>query len=224
MNFRKIIISSFFILILHYISFAEIPFLWNDSDNEILVNTSARDNTGIKNLPGKRNKFIFSIGAGPGLSILNIKDIFGNPENTRMNIYPCLSTNFRIGYAPSNKFFVCWNTRTNWFRSKAGNQSENYSWFSGGGSGLGISFFPFKNNPSFYFNGLFGYSQLGQDFDFDINNVGTEIVVGAGYIFSNHLSTELNFQAGTSKRSYYDSEISNPVIINLTVNYIFWKK
>ncbi len=123
--------------------------------------------------------------------------------------------------APSEKYFICWNARTNFFRFETDEENE---WFAGGGAGFGVVFFPFKNHPSFYLNCLFGYSNLFHGFEYDVNNFGTEICFGTGSISVDRLSTELTLQMGTSEKSLYNGTLKNPIILNLTLNYIFWKK
>ncbi len=175
-----------------------------------------------RSVPGDKNKFIISLGLGGGISLINYQEYASTFGDNYLR--PCFSSNFRIGYAPSDKFFVCWNARTNIFKHQTDTEySENF-WLAGGGAGLGATFFPFDNQPSLYLNCLFGYSNLFEGFKLDVNNFGTEIGFGVGYVLKNNISAECNFQLGTSDKSQHYGTLKNPVIFNLTVNYILWKK
>jgi hypothetical protein len=180
------------------------------------------------NIPGGRNRLVISYGAGGGLSFVALKNYQSdNPpyinESKENYVKPCFASNLKIGYAPSRKFFISWNARSNFFREVVDDDLNGSKWLTGGGAGLGVTFFPFKENFPVYFSGLFGYSNIFHGFELDINNFGTEIAFGAGYVFLNNFSTELSFQLGTSEKSYYYGSVYNPLIINLTINYIFWK-
>lgn len=199
MNYRTLIIAALFIMTLNF-TYAEEG---NEEQNR------------------HENRFVFGIGAGGGLSLIKYTetdDPYIEPGTGSLYLHPCFSTNFRIGFAPSDKFFICWNGRSSFFKGiESGNGEKEF--LVGGGAGLGISFFPTLGNDKIYFNGLFGYSNIFRGFK-DFNNFGTEIAVGAGYLFSSHLSTELTIQLGTSEKSSGAGLIKNPLVINFTVNYL----
>jgi hypothetical protein len=174
-----------------------------------------------------RKKFVLGIGTGGGMSFISYSGEFLNVdtwdyEKQQDNfVYPCLSTSFRIGYAPSENFFICWNSRANWFkRPEVNSYDEENVALMGGGAGLGITFFPVKNAPNLFFNGLFGYSNLGDAFKQTGNNFGTQLTFGAGYEIIRHFTAELNFQFSTSQKYYFSGDFKNPLIINLTINYL----
>lgn len=219
---RIIILSVIFLLFCYWISYAEIPGPLTKEIKENKDISASLENKSSLSVPGAKNKFIFSFGLGGGVSLLSYQAY--SSENKDKYLNPCFSSNFRLGFAPSDKYFICWNARTNFFRQKSDEEYPKNDWLAGGGAGLGVTFFPFKNRPSLYLNCLFGYSNLFQGFDYDINNFGTEAGFGLGYVFMDHFSSELNLQLGTSERSHYDGTIRNPMIINFTLNYIFWKQ
>ncbi len=175
-----------------------------------------------KENPHKKS-FFLSLGGGGGLSLLKYSD--GNdpyyqPEITGSYLRPCLSTNFRLGLKVSNRLIICWNGRTNFFKSVE-DATEKKEFLGGGGAGLGVLYFPGDEKRKIYINGLFGYSNIFKGLS-DINNFGTEILFGAGSMITNNISTELNIQFGTSEKSYGSHIIKNPLIINLTLNYLFY--
>lgn len=186
------------------------------------------DNKHKLNIPGGKNRFVICFGTGGGVSFIKLKNYNqDNPPFTNGSeenyVKPCISSNLKIGFAPSKKFFVSWNARSNFFRNIVEDDFDGSKWLTGGGAGLGVTFFPFKENVPVYFNGLFGYSNIFHGFELDVNNFGTEIAFGAGCVFLKNISAELCFQLGTSEKSYYYGSVYNPLIINLTINYIFWK-
>lgn len=186
------------------------------------------DNNNKANIPGGKNRLVISYGIGGGICFIKLKDYNvdippytnGSAENYAK---PCLSSNLKIGFAPSENFFISWNARSNFFRNIVEDDFDDSEWLTGGGAGLGITYFPFKKTVPVYFSGLFGYSNIFHGFELDVNNFGTEIAFGAGYVFLKNISAELSFQLGTSEKSYYYGSVYNPLIINLTLNYIFWK-
>lgn len=179
-------------------------------------------------LPGGMNRFVFSYGLGGGISFATAKTYESeypwiNSQIRTNYLKPCFSSNLRIGYAPSDKFFICWNAKSNFFREVLSSEPGNTEWLAGGGAGIGILYFPFGADLPLYITGQFGYSNLFNGFKLDINNFGTEIGTGAGYVILNNFSAELSLQFGTSEKSYYNGSVRNPVILNFTLNYIFWK-
>ncbi|GEM_PF-5196171 len=181
-----------------------------------------------RSLPGGMNRFVFSYGLGGGISFVSAKtydpeDPWNNSRIRTTYLKPCFSSNLRIGYAPSEKFFICWNAKSNFFREILSSEPDNTEWLAGGGAGIGILFFPFGADLPLYITGQFGYSNLFKGFHLDINNFGTEIGAGAGYVILKNFSVELSLQLGTSEKSYYNGSVSNPLILNFTFNYIFWK-
>ncbi len=198
---------------------------YGNFDQEI---SAVPDNKHKLNIPGGKNRLVISYGAGGGMSFITLKDYSSdnppyNHESKENYVKPCISSNLKIGYAPSSKFFISWNARSNFFRNVVEDDIDDSEWLTGGGAGLGITYFPFKKKIPVYFSGLFGYSNIFHGFELDVNNFGTELAFGAGYVFHKNISTELSFQLGTSEKSYYYSSVYNPLIINLTINYIFWK-
>lgn len=182
-------------------------------------------------LPGGKNRLVFSFGLGGGISYLKSKiydhEFQWDDHGIKSGyVKPSISSNMRIGFAPSDKFFICWNARANICREVLGSGFEESDWLTCGGAGLGITFFPSGSLSHLYFSGLIGYSNLynlNKGLEFDVNSFGTEIGIGAGYVFVNRFSVELFVQAGSSEKSYYNGSLRNPLVLNLTLNYIFWK-
>ena len=176
-------------------------------------------------IQGAKNRFVFGFGVGGGLSLMKYHGYEGDPTGfgRKTGVEPCLSTNFRIGFAPSERFFICWNSRTNWFKPIINEPYSGSSYFIGGGAGIGVTFFPFPERKNIYLDVMFGYSNLGKGFKLDVNSFGTELAVGAGYCIMKRLSLELTLQAGSTDKGYYSGSIMNPAIFNFTINYIIWR-
>lgn len=182
-------------------------------------------------LPGGKNRLVFSFGLGGGISYLRSKvydhEYQWDDQGIKTSyVKPSVSSNLRIGFAPSDKFFISWNARANICREVMDSGFEESDWLTCGGAGLGITFFPSVSLSNLYFSGLIGYSNLynlNKGFEFDVNSLGTEIGIGAGYVIFNRFSAELCIQLGTSEKSYYNGSLRNPLILNFTLNYIFWK-
>lgn len=176
----------------------------------------------------KLGGLVFGFGVGPGMSMVAYEGtIYDGPNYEKpvseVHFHPCLSTNFRIGYAPSESFFICWNSRTNWFKSFAVSEYDETESLTGGGAGLGITFLPSRNMENIYVNGSWGYSNIFKSFNRDRNNFGTLLSLGVGYLMINHLGFEINFQVSSSDKYHYGGEITTPFFANFTFNYLLWK-
>ncbi len=178
--------------------------------------------------PQERSKFIFGIGAGGGLAVVPYKgEDYSSPWGVRtytdVYLQPCFSTNFRIGFAPSDRFYICWNSRPNWFTRPVVNEYDEYSEKStlmGGLAGLSATFYPFRSAEKFFINTLFGYSNLGDAFKATGNHFGTGIGLGVGYEIKRYFTAELNAAISTSEKYYFGGDFRNPVQVNITLNYL----
>lgn len=206
--------------------------------NEISGNITVTGKTGeilnidrktfhINGFTREKNKIVFGIGAGGGIVHMIYQYIDFRPQGMNENeiketvIKPCFSTNFKLGYAPSDRFFICWNARTNWFRSSQFSEYAETILMAGGGAGLGISFYPFKEQEKIFFSGMFGYSNLFEAFNRDHNNFGTALSFGVGYNLFKYVTAEMNFILTNSEKYSYGN-YEKPKIINFTINFLYW--
>ncbi len=177
-----------------------------------------------RDLSARKRKLILGIGIGGGISILRYHgtdyiDPWIMQEVNEIHAHPCFSTNLRIGYAPSDKFYICCNARSNWFSNAPVSESDDEEMYAGGGVGFGVTFFPFRRLGNLYINSLFGYSNLFRASNRDKNHFGTILSLGAGYMFYEHFGGELNLLFSSSEKYIYGFYMENPLIINFTVSY-----
>ena len=189
----------------------------------ILILFSLYPVTGLKSQ--ERNKFIFGIGLGGGMSVVTYNgEDYSSPwtvtEYSKTYYKPCFSTSFRVGFAPSDRFFICWNSRPNWFAQPLIDEYDEESTQLAGMAGLSVSFYPFQTMPKIFINGLFGYSNLGDAFKGTGNHFGTGLGLGIGYELKRYFTTELNFGISTSEKYHYGGDFKSPVLVNLTINYL----
>ena len=173
----------------------------------------------------ERSRFIFGFGVGGGTTVITYKgedySVPGTVEKyNRTYIQPSISTNFRIGFAPSDRFFICWNSRPNWFAKPLTNEYDEKSTLMAGIAGLAITFYPSQIRPKLFVNGLCGYSNLGDAFKGTGNHFGTGIGFGIGYELKRYFTAELNMGISTSEKYHSGGDFKNPLQVNFTINYL----
>ena len=173
----------------------------------------------------ERSKFIFGFGIGGGTTVITYKgedySVPGTVKNyNKTYLKPSISTNFRIGFAPSDRFFICWNSRPNWFTEPLIDEHDEKSTLMAGIAGLAITFYPSQIHQKLFINGLFGYSNLRDAFKGTGNHFGTGIGLGIGYELKRYYTAELNFGFSSSEKYHSGGNFKNPLQINFTINYL----
>jgi hypothetical protein len=143
--------------------------------------------TGIAAWDGERKGFIMGFGLGHA----NIR--YG--EGWWRSAIP--NTNFKIGYAPSDKFLIHWTSKSSWFRE----------WFDDvvvyvfGGPGL--TYFFKSKPPSAYLTGgggvlvrMFNGEEVFNEEEEEMLEGGAGFFVGVGYEFAWHWNVELAYCMG----------------------------
>ena len=173
-----------------------------------------------------RSRFIFGVGVGSGLTYIthegyDYSDPWNMEEVTQTYLRHSLATNFRIGFAPADNFFICWNSRGHWFPRPMFDEYDEKTTFASGIAGLGVTFFPFRSQPKLYLNGLYGYSNLGEPMERTGNHFGTGLVFGAGYEFFRFFTAEFVIMVSTSEK-HESGEMKTPLLANLTLNFLYF--
>jgi uncharacterized membrane protein len=175
----------------------------------------------------KKNKFVFSAGGGMGLAIIPHKttefdqNIFETYTVNKNYFLPGIASNIRLGYAPSERFFVCFNIRMTMMATPRFYLEYEKETIVEGTMGLGISFYPLRNNPNLFINTQYGFSDIGRytDSNYD-SHFGTGITAGIGYHVLRRLSVEIDLLIGNSEMHIGGGETWGPCMINLTANFI----
>ncbi len=176
-------------------------------------------------LSQKQNGLIFGFGLGGGINIVNYEkhdySYYDEEISTELLAKPGLSTNLKIGYAPTERFYVYWNSRTNWFKEPVTYEYSEDDVYASGVGGIGFTYFPFKNALNFYTTFQVGYSNFVNFSNPTRNNLDSAFSLGCGYEVFPRINTELNIGYGASDKSDYSGYLKNPLHINLTINYLF---
>jgi hypothetical protein len=134
-------------------------------------------------LHGGRKGFIVGIGGGGGLHRAPVfRNVPDGPQNNSFGII----TDFRIGYAPTDRVLVFYNNQLTWSRN------ETYDLVGLTGGGVTYMFRP--TSPSPFVIGAIG-GGIAAEVDFDTggvesNDTGMAFSIGAGWELARHWSVE----------------------------------
>ncbi len=175
----------------------------------------------------KRNKLVFSAGGGLGLALIPYKGTDFDPVNfeliTKRKSYfvPGAATNIRLGYAPSERYFVCFNIRMTMLESPRFSEYYEKEILVEGIMGIGFSFYPLSENRNFFLNFLYGFSDIGPytETSYD-SHFNAGLSAGAGYHFLRRATVELDFLIGNSEMYIGGGDTWGPCMVNLTLNFI----
>ncbi len=175
----------------------------------------------------KKNKFVFTAGGGIGLAVIPYKGTVFDPGNfeltTRKKSYfvPGEAANIRLGYAPSERYFVCFNIRMTMMQSPQFSEYYEKETLVEGIMGIGFSFYPLAQNRKFFLNFLYGFSDIGPytETNYD-SHFNAGLSAGAGYHFIRRATVELDFLIGNSEMYIGGGDTWGPCMVNLTVNFI----
>ena len=169
---------------------------------------------------GQRKGFVLGIGAGAGLSSYKlVSDSYSQIESDRFN-KTAFMTDFKIGFAPSNRVMIFWASKVSWFGHKVAEGTEYETSFTAtnGIGGLGTSYFFQPGGPSPYLTGTIGFSTWSTPFEANSDSYfGGGFSLGAGYEFSKHWSVEGNFSWGSPSDDFGDSVSTNAVRVTVNV-------
>jgi hypothetical protein len=130
--------------------------------------------------PGGRNGIIVGLGGGAGLHTDTLPFNFGDVQAL------AISTDFRIGYAPTDQVLVFYRNVVGW------TQSDRYDVVGMSGAGATYLFSP--SSPSTFVTGAIGPAVATRvDFvggAFDDTERGTGLAIGGGWEFARHWSLE----------------------------------
>jgi hypothetical protein len=145
---------------------------------------------------GNRRGFFLGGGLGPGLT--NFSQTVGysifSVTSDRVNKASFL-TDFKIGYAPSDKYQIYYFNYVSWFGLD--NVFGDNVMIGNGVGGLGLTFYTQPQAPSTYFNfgiGLSSWDAVSEDNGDTWWGVG--IMLGGGYEFARHWALEGTFTYG----------------------------
>ncbi len=171
---------------------------------------------------GQRKGFLLGFGIGPGYTSFDLTyDSAGTTIYETSESKVGMFTNFKIGFAPSNKLMVYWTSNVSWFGLSDSTTNDESKTFAAGVGGLGISYYFQPEAPSLYITLGGGLGTWSQPFEGTDPWVGYGITGGLGYEFSRNWSLELNFIYGnaTDEAGEFEFE-SQPIAIGLTINAI----
>lgn len=180
---------------------------------------------------GKRKGFIIGGGLGPGFTTfketIKIHSFFGSEteivESQRENKFG-LSTNLKIGYAPSNLLEIYFTVKDSWFSSEVyflGESSTEDVIMASGFWGPGVTYYFKPEAPSYFITGGVGVSTLSLPFESHSEiKFGGGLYAGAGYEFRNHFNVELDLGWGkpSSLELFGIGSSTNVLSVSLTVN------
>jgi hypothetical protein len=165
----------------------------------------------------QRDGFVIGFGLGVGNTSLSIE---GDDERVGRT---SLMTDFRIGYAPTNRAMLYWSSDVSWFRLT--DEFDDGVVISGTG-GLGATYFIRDVAPSPYLNAALGFNSF--------NYVGIEgaetsqwfgpgLAVGGGFEFARHWLLDGKVLVGRPRNSEFgDTETLRVRTFKVTLNYLHY--
>jgi hypothetical protein len=164
----------------------------------------------------------FILGTGLGSAFVSLEHAEGT--DTR------LATDFRIGYAPTERFEIYWMCKSSWSRMEDMDEIELL-----GFAGVATTYFLKPRSPSAYLVGGIGYSYwdytfttedesewadpawvaLGALAGIPVINTGAGVLGGLGYEFARHWSVECDLLWGSYHLFGYSRGVRS---IRITIN------
>jgi len=178
---------------------------------------------------GKRKGFIIGGGLGPGFTTFKetiTSDWLGILEESQRENKFALTTNFKIGYAPSNLLEIYFTVKDSWFASKVyffGESSSEDVIMASGFWGPGVTYYFNPETPSYFITGGVGLSTLSLPFESHSEiKFGGGLYAGAGYEFKNHFNVELDLGWGkpSSLALFGIGSSTNVLTVAVTINVL----
>ena len=151
---------------------------------------------------GERKGFVLGIGVGGGYSNFGLEDNYG------------VLTNFKIGYAPSNRTLVYFQATNVFFEATSYGWYYEDDFYSDALGSLTVQYhFDDKPSGSFYGLGGIGYHNL-MNWDESDNQIGFGARIGVGYEFARHFSVEAMVAQS------FDSAPYDTTVVGVSVNVL----
>ena len=171
-----------------------------------------------------RKGFILGFGLGPGYAkYTETKDSSGTEVRSFDEGKISLFSDFKIGYAPSEKLMVYWMSKGAWFGVDSTVIDEDKETVSilGGMGGLGVTYFFSQEVPSFYVSAGVGFSSWSLPFEGTDPWTGIGAAGSIGYEFSRNWMLEASVLYGKPKHDIdvYSYEVKN-IAFGLTINVL----
>lgn len=163
---------------------------------------------------GNRKGFILGFGAGASLSSYRQEAEYnGQTDKTDTSNDTGFATDFKIGYALSNKLELYYSNQVAWFSFDQGEGSSVN--IANGLSTLSASYFLSKKlndgnwHPSPFINGGVGLSSWSApQEDYSIDAEGQGIFIGIGYEFAKHFRVSLNCFASDPSFKFFGANFT----------------
>jgi len=134
----------------------------------------------------ERRGFVLGIGLGTGVTSFRQEvESGGQSATSDTENQAGLMTDFKIGYAWSDQWLLCYNSGTSWFAMR--NALGDKVTISSDVNGLCLMHYFQPTAPSWFLSGTVGFS--GWDAPFEEGSdawIGAGLAVGGGYEFSPH--------------------------------------
>ncbi len=155
----------------------------------------------VKAFDKERKGFILGFGAGPGFASYSetIDSLDGEQLFDESTSKFSAFTNFKIGYAPSNKLMVYWISNVAWFSKKDSTTFDESKTIATGVGGLGLTYFLNPQSPSLFVTVGGAFSAWSFPFEGTQPRVGMGFGGGIGYEFSPNWNMELSVLFGSPK-------------------------
>ena len=175
-----------------------------------------------------RKGFIIGLGLGPGITIYSSWADRRYP-GLKASKFPeskfSVNSDFKIGFAPSNKLLICWMSKVAWYREKPSHvgpytalrsYTEDVVWANGIG-GASVSYFFRSWAPSVYIFGGPGYALLSAPFDDYSTSSGFGFAVGGGVEFTRHWCVEGSLAYGAPSVA---GATTHNASLKITINWL----
>ena len=181
----------------------------------VLIITAVSD---ISAMDGERKGFVLGFGIGPAVTSFTQTLAYQGQELTsdRENKFG-VGTDFRIGYAPSNKLMIYYTNKVTWL-SIENVMNEDVIIVNGVGL-LGVSYYLKPQTPSLYLTGTLGISTWGDYKEIGDAWSGFGFGAGVGYEIARYWSVEGNVIYGKPGDSEMGIDVNTDAVgFMLTLN------
>ncbi|MGH7466603.1 MAG: hypothetical protein ACRENP_01320 [Longimicrobiales bacterium] len=145
---------------------------------------------GADQAAAQRKGFVLNLGVGPALTSLKATGFNGPRVNKT-----ALGTDFKIGYAPSDRLLIYYSNDAAFF----GSDDDNVILAATGQSGIGATYFLSSTAPSFYVQGGIGFAAFNEVLDDGetVSATGSGVNLGGGFEFARHWNVDVDLILGS---------------------------